>query len=277
VCGCETDTAQLSLRFRVSDTVDAVVVDSAGEPVKALADERRVRRGRVSFRWDGRDERGSLVPDGPYRLRVHLDDEHRTILVPNEVEVDTRAPTVRIVRVRPPVISPDGDRRGDRVRLVYRASERAAPALLVDGSESGSWKLRRRTSFVVWEGRGAGGTARPGRHVIAVRVRDEAGNFSAPSAVMTVRVRFVDLTRSVIRVERRGLLRVHVDADARSFRWSLRRLRGGATGAPVLSGTTARRSLSLRLPERVRAGRYILRVAVGAHSARALVIVRRPR
>jgi FlgD Ig-like domain len=276
VCGCDTGGADLSLRFRVSDTVDAVIVDSEGEPVKAVAEERRVRRGRVRFEWDGRDEQGRFVPDGPYRLRVHLDEEHRTILIPNEVEVDTKPPTVRVVRVRPAKISPDDDRRGDRVRVVYRASERSAPTLLVDGSELGSWKARRMKSFVVWEGAGPSGLARSGPHELAVRVRDEAGNLSVPSEPVTVRVRFVELGRSVLRVERGGRLRAHVDADARSFQWSLRRVRHGKTGAALLSGTVTRQTLSVRLPPRLRPGRYVLRVAVAGHSARAVVLVRRP-
>lgn len=274
VCACATDVAELSLRFRVSDTLTVVIVDRNGVPVRTLAEERPVRRGRVTFRWNGLRDDGRLVPDGPYRLRVHLDDEHRTILVPNEVQVDTKPPRVRIVRVRPPVLSPDGDGLRDQVRVTYRASERAGPVLLADGVSVGEWRPRQRKSFVVWNGRIAGAVARPGPHQLSIRVRDEAGNLSEPSDLVTVRLRFVDLARAVVRVERGGRIRLPVDADARALAWTLRRLRPGGSSAALLSGATSRRVITVRLPPRLPAGRYVLRVTAGRHSARAFVLVR---
>jgi hypothetical protein len=277
VCSCRTSVARLSLRFRVADRVDAVIVDRDAEPVRTLVEDRGVRRGRAAFEWDGRDEAGRVVPDGPYRLRVHLDEERRTILVPNEVEVDTRPPSVGLVRASRRIVSPDGDRRGDRLKLVYRASERAGPLLLVDGEVAAEERARRRRSSVRWDGTLDGRVLRPGLHLLAVRVRDEAGNLSAPTEAVPVRLRYVALTRNVIRVARGGRLRLRVDTDAASYGWSLRRRTARGVGRTVLAGVASRSAISVRLPRRLERGRYVLRVSVGGHKATALVLIVRRR
>ena len=56
--------------------------------------ERRVRPGLVTFEWDGRNDEGRIVPDGPYRLKVEFEDKRRTIVIPNRIFVDTVPPEV---------------------------------------------------------------------------------------------------------------------------------------------------------------------------------------
>ena len=47
--------------------------------------------------------------------------------------MDATPPFIRLVSVRPRVISPDGDSVGDYVRIKYQTSERARAQLYVDG------------------------------------------------------------------------------------------------------------------------------------------------
>ena len=124
------------VRLRRPDRVDAVLVDGKGDPVRTLASDLPRPRGRVTFLWNGRNEEGEVVPDGRYRLRVHLRQSRRTILIPTPVKVETDPPALRILRTTQPVLSPDGDRRHDRFSIFYRTDEQARPVLMVGGKRA---------------------------------------------------------------------------------------------------------------------------------------------
>jgi flagellar hook capping protein FlgD len=87
-CECAKSTAVLSVKLRTREKIDAIVVDENGDPVRTLATDASRRPGRITFRWDGRDDAGDLVPDGSYRLRMHFRGDGRTIVIPNVIRVD---------------------------------------------------------------------------------------------------------------------------------------------------------------------------------------------
>ena len=91
--------------------------------MRTLVPGTRLRRGKVTYTWNGRDDQGRFVPEGVYRPRVHLADQHRTIDLPNDMRVDTTAPRITVVSVSAADVSPDGDGRGDRVVVAYKTSE----------------------------------------------------------------------------------------------------------------------------------------------------------
>jgi hypothetical protein len=271
VCDCATSVAKLSLRSRFPDQMDAEIVDRNGNPVRTLAENRRIGRGRFALRWDGTDDEGAIVPDGAYRLRLELRQNDRTILVPDLIRVDTAPPRVRLLRVVTKTISPDGDRRADRARLLYRATNPAGPILVVDGVMGDELVLRPKRGRVLWDGTVSGRVLPGGPHELALRVRDRAGNLSEPTRTVVVRIRYVELDRQSYTARRGALLRFRAARDAHIVRWKLRR----PNGALVLSGTSKRSTVSVPLPTRVRPGLYRLVVAVGSHRDDALVRVER--
>jgi hypothetical protein len=271
-CGCRHAVARLVFRLRRADTLDLVMVDSEDNPVRTLAVDSRRTPGRVILRWDGRDDDGAVVPDGSYRLRVHLRDDRRTILVPNAVRVDTVPPAVELIGVKPRRISPDGDGRADATTITFRVSERARPVVLVDGAAVRVGKpVRSGTRKVVWDGRRGRGPLGAGAHSLALAARDTAGNVSSPTRAVTLRIRYIRLRESKVRA-RRGFVRVHVLTDARAYEWKLfRRSKPGR--ALVAAGARRPGPALLRLPGNVRPGRYVLRVTANGHSDDAMVIV----
>ena len=271
-CRCETGKARLSLRLREPATVDVVIVDAGGEPVRTLAVDVKRPKGVVAFRWDGRDDAGDVVSDGRYRLRIHLDEQRRTIVVPDPIRVDTRPPEVDLVSFPQRAFSPDGDGRNDKLRLRYRTTERSRPLLVVDGSVVLEGRMRPAgKAKLVWGGRFRGGLARPAAHTLWLRVRDRAGNLSDGAGPMRARVRYVELTRPALRARRAGVLRFRVVADARIFRWKLVR----RSGRPVVARReVGRKVVAVRLPVRIAPGAYRLRVVVNGHEARGRVVVR---
>ncbi|MGH2994790.1 MAG: FlgD immunoglobulin-like domain containing protein, partial [Gaiellaceae bacterium] len=270
-CGCPRQTARLAVGIRKSDSVDATIVDAAGEEVRTLAEDLEHERGFLRLEWDGRNDAGRIVPDGRYRVRVHLDGDRRTIVIPKTIRVDTAPPRVELVRAVLDVVSPDGDGRRDRTRLVYRASEAGAARLLVDGEVARETVVRyRRQATVAWNGMIAGEPARAAVYGLAVQVRDLAGNVSEPTEAILVAVRYVVLDAARYRVRAGRRLRFRVGTDAERFSWTLRR---SGTRRIVLSGFASGPVVSVRVPKRLGGKRYVLRVVALGHAARASLIV----
>jgi hypothetical protein len=258
VCVCPSETAKLRLRFRVTDTVDADILDADGEVVRSLG-ERRVRPGVVTFEWDGRNDEGQVVPDGPYRLRVELEDKRRTIVVPNRVFVDTVPPEILAMRQNVLAFSPDGDRHADVVRVAYEADGPGGPLLYVGDELVAEERTRRPRSFVRWGGRLDGELLPPGSYRLTLRVRDPAGNLSRESERITVELRYITLSAGAYRAARGGVLVFGADTDSPRWSWRLQRLRGGKLRRVVLSREDVSGDQSVRLrPRLVPPGRYQL-------------------
>ena len=269
-CACATSTARLALRLREHATVDAVIVDDDGDPVRTLATNAAKRKGPVVFEWDGRDDAGDVVADGRYRLRVHLAEQRRTIVIPNPIRVDTEKPRVELVRVRQRAFSPDGDKRNDRLRILYRTTERGRPLLFVDGIVIAEGTMRPAgRARLVWGGRFAGRLARPAAHRVWVRVRDRAGNVSEPTTPIRVRVRYIELTRRSFRVRKGGVLRFRVVTDG-AYSWALVR-----PGRRISAAYATGKVVAVRIPavDAFPPGRYVLRV-VAATGRRDASVVR---
>jgi flagellar hook assembly protein FlgD len=272
-CECETRSAHMALRFRKSDSIDAYVVDSAGDRVRALTTDERVQRGNFSFLWDGRTDGGAVATDGRYRLWVHLDEQRRTILLPNTVEIDTAAPRLKVLEQPRRVFSPDGNGRGDKLEIRYRANEKASVDVLVGGDVVVRGKARPQgEGKVSWQGELDGEPAEPGVYEVAIQARDPAGNIAAAVPIGDVRVQYVSLARNVLRVRRGGVLRFRVVGDALPFRWRLTRQTGARASIGARSRTNA---VAVRLPRSLKSGRYTLEVESSGRRDAALVYVTR--
>jgi hypothetical protein len=264
VCDCDSRLATIQFKLRKPDRVRVEIVDSGGNVVRTLVRGRKLRRGTVTYTWNGRDDAGHFVRQGVYEPRVHLTDQHRTIDLPNEMRVDTTPPTIALVSVTPRTFSPDGDGRSDRVVVQYKTTEAAHGVLLVDGTRVVFTRRQLQKTSLDWNGRVQGQSLRPGVHRLQLAAQDRAGNLSEPGKPFEVLLRYVSLARDRIPAKAGTKFGVRVSADAR-VHWQLLAREGGA--APGL--------LVLRAPKRP--GRYTLTVSVGEHSARAAVIVSRRR
>ena len=258
-CDCATRVAVIRFRLRKPDRVRLDIVDGSGTVVRTLVPGRRLRRGTVTSTWNGRDDQGRFVAQGIYKPRVHLADQHRTIDLPNEMQVDTTAPRISIVSLAPRTISPNGDGRNDLIRIAYRLSEPAHAILFVDGQRVIFTRRQLERSSLDWTGNVDGLAIRPGDHRVWLAAEDRAGNMAATKAVRVV-ARYVELARHSIRAKAGTRFGVRVSADRR-VHWRLGARRG--TAAPGL--------LVLRAPPKP--GRYTLAVTVPGHADGADLIV----
>jgi FlgD Ig-like domain len=264
VCECARDLAVISFVLRKQGTVTVQMLDGDGDRIRTLVRDREEPRGRVSYTWDGRDDLGNIVEDGIYRPRVLLDEHGRTIVLPNPIRVDTKAPRIRLLRVRPQVFSPDGDGRRDRLVARYEINELARAMMLVNGRRRVLEKFRATEGRLVWFGRVDGRTVAPGTYEIRVRAFDRAGNRSSSRRTVPIVVRYVELARDRIEVVAGKRFSVRVSTDALTYRWVFAGERG----------IVRRRSLVLRAPQTP--GRYRVIVAVRDRADSADVVVTEP-
>lgn len=81
-------TAKVSFTLtRADSSADVLIIDSAGEQVRALQLDADLAAGRHELSWDGLADDGRRVPPGPYALRVLLGEQDRDILPPGRIRV----------------------------------------------------------------------------------------------------------------------------------------------------------------------------------------------
>ncbi len=263
VCECPTETASISFRLRKPAQVTVDVLDAQDRSVRTLVRGDIRLAGRVTYRWDGRDDSGRVLPEGSYRPRVRLAEHGRTIVLPNPMRIDVTAPAIRLLSVRPGVFSPNGDGRNDRISARYEMTERAEPVLLAEGRRRVVGLFQRRVSKLDWNGDGAGGPPRQGIVEISMRATDPAGNRSRVSRTVPIVVRYIALARHRLAVKPGEGFAIGVVTDMPSYRW---RFAGKA-------GLTSVRTLRLRAPETP--GTYMVFVrAPDGHADSAVVVVR---
>jgi hypothetical protein len=262
VCGCPDDTARIAFQLRRADRLTLSIEDGDGKIVRTILRDRPVRRGGLGRFWDGRDDLGAVVPDGVYKPRVHLADQHRTIVLPNPIRIDTKPPDVTVVSWIPRrrVLTPDRNFRHERLEVRYRLSEPAHVILYVGGKRRSRSRSQQLSGIARWFGRENGRGVRAGRYRVTLAARDIAGNLSHPVPVGTVFVRYVRLPHRVYRAAAGTRFGTRVLTDSPGVRWRLGNRHG-----------TGRRHLVLRAPKQP--GRYRLTVSVGDHQATAIVVV----
>jgi FlgD Ig-like domain len=261
VCECARDVAVVSFVLRKGATVTVDMLDGDGERVRRLVQDREEQRGRVSYTWDGRDDAERIVEEGVYRPRVVLEENGRTIVLPNPIRVDTSAPRIRFLNARPRVFSPDGDGRRDRLTARYESNEASRAMMLVDGRRRVLSKFRSTEGQLVWFGRVDGRPVPPGTYEIRLRAFDRAGNRSSSRRVVPVVVRYLELTRGRIDAVAGRRFSVGVLTDALSYRWVFAGERG----------TRRARRLVLRAPDTP--GMYRVYVSLGGRFADSTEVV----
>ena len=171
-CNCRHATSHLSFLLRHRERIDVSVVNADGGHVATLAQGQDAPAGRVGFDWDGRGEDGRVVPDGVYRLKVRLERDRRTILIPSTIHVDTTSPKARVLGVQ----------SGPGLDVRYTSSETARALLVLDGKVVARGAKRRPgKARLVWDG-----PLPPGSPEVTVVLVDPAGNRSEPTQPVSV-------------------------------------------------------------------------------------------
>lgn len=261
--GSVSPVAHIDFRVRTRESVEVWIVDSHGRAVDSLLFNRSVKpRTKLDLVWNGLSAAGLLLPDGVYRPVVKLLRSHRTITLPNDIQLDTTPPKITVKHPQYPIISPDGDGRHDVFRTRYTINEPAHAILLVRGTKVLFTRTSKQTGELTWNGRLPDKTrAVPGRYVLSVSAQDTAGNLAKSYPFAIVQVRFVVLARTRVVVAPGAGFALRVSTDAEQVRWSLH----------GRSGVLPRGTLHLRAP--MSTGVFQLYVTAAGHAARCTVVV----
>jgi hypothetical protein len=254
--------AHVRFRLRTRERIEVWIENGSGDRVRTLLMGRTLRAGsHLNLVWDGFTDHGTLEPDGVYRPVVKLERSHRTIVLPNDIHLDTKPPLITVKKPQYPIISPDGDGHRDSFTTAYRIDERAHAILLVRGRQVVYTLRQRQTGSVTWNGKVMGRTVGPGRYALSIAALDTAGNRSKAYPFAIVQVRYVVLARKRVVVRPGGKFALRVSTDAPVVHWTLH----------GRSGDERRGTLHFRAPKSP--GVYHLYVSAAHHAAVCAVIV----
>jgi flagellar hook assembly protein FlgD len=263
-CGCATGKATIRFKLRRGDVVDVTVDGPGGTPVRLLAVAERFPAGRVVFRWNGMTDTGVRAPDGIYRVQIHLVHQHRTILLPNKILLDTVPPEVLSATANRQQFSPDDDRQADSVTVSYTLSEQAHVIVYLDGTRIVRTRFAKERNTFSWDGVVHKQLLPPGTYTLSVGAVDLAGNATpvARRARILVQIRYIVLaSHRIAGVAAGRKFDIGVSTDAKHYSWTLGARSGVATGPDLV----------LRAP--AKPGRYELKVTERGHSDSAVVVV----
>ena len=289
-CGCSK--AHVIVRFDLpkAQRVTVSLVNRAGEVARTFADDRFLSKGTHPFRWNGRGDDGVVVPDGPYRLRVGLREEGRSITAPRVLHVDTRPPQPRIVAVTPPTLVPGAASRRGRARIRFVGPSTPPAQFAVWRTDGGKAKQvagfsgRRGRQTATWDGLVNGRPAPEGSYAFSVTVQDKAGNKgSVPRKLPPVKggavrrggvaVAYFTLNGPLVPVRPGSIARFTVGPLPRPTRWRLAPYgRGGAIRSGVSHGST----IAVRIPRDADADIYSLFATSGNRRAAWPLVVGNP-
>ncbi len=273
-----------------ADDVDAYVVDESGTIVRTLATGRHMRRAvrhpDGDFSWNGREDNGSIAPDGRYYIRVALLGQGRTIQLAKPITVK-RVPPHPSVRGVSPSLIPRGGRTA--VTISYRGNQNLDPVVLIYRTDvPGRPFLVDRfqashTAPAEWNGQIQGHPAPAGTYLVGLEVTDAACNVgrfpvTLPPPPGTTRgagvsVRYLAAQPSLDPVPAGSRAVIDVDARGRGFQWTLWRagVRKPITGGSERAGEYVVR---VRLPRTGGAGLYKLSVRAGSDHTEVPVVAR---
>jgi hypothetical protein len=262
--GVRLKAADVIFQLGRREEIDAWIQDKNGNRVRTLEAARTFARGaKLDLVWDGFNDSGMLVADGVYVPVVRLIRSHRTIVLPNEIRIDTKPPVITVRHPQYPIISPDGDGRHDMFTVPYRINKPASAILSVRGTRLEFTRSVKQVGEVHWNGKfGVPPRAvRPGRYVVTIAAEDVAGNESKPFPFAIVQVRYITLARNRVVVGLGGKFALRVSTDVPSVRWTLH----------GRSGTQRSGTLHFTAPKST--GVYRLYVTAGSHAALCTVVV----
>ncbi len=294
-CGT-VDHSRLGISFYLlyrTDDASVDIVDAGGTIVRSLASARHMRKGvrtpDGNFTWNGREDNGSVAPDGTYYVRVALLRQGRTYDLSNaggqpvKITIETVPPRPRVTSVSvqgatagsAPQITPPGAKvtidytgtdGGRPTVTIYRTDLPGAPQIVK------TFQTQHGSRSAVWDGLLRGGALPPqGTYLVGLSVRDAACNLgrfppvnppppgTTPRAGVTVR--YLAAQPPLTPVPAGSKATVYVDANRRRYHWTL--WRAGAR-KPSAQGAQQPFQLPVKLPPARGAGLYHLVITAGA-------------
>jgi len=296
------DRLNLSFLIKSEDDVTVDVVDTKGDRVKRLADNRRLQAYTGLFlKWDGRADDGRTAPDGTYRARIALRREGRSVVIQKSFLKDTEPPEVRVTSVGPnkqpgPELLPTPD--GKPVTIRFQAPPRQRKLTIFRTHPGpvepvlGPLPIPDGNSYQ-WDGTRANGRrVRPGTYLAVVEARDQGQSVGTSVPLRPGRarlpqigfgrrlpgqggitVRYLGVQPPLVPLAAGRSHPIFVDARGEQVQWSLRRAGAGPRPSRRSGGKVATRDLRVPIP-RGNSGLFVLTVRAGTRKQQVALPVR---
>lgn len=69
------ETSQISFNLNQAATIQVLILDADGWPIKHLVENTALPAGRNSITWNGKDDQNTIVPDEAYAIYIHAENE----------------------------------------------------------------------------------------------------------------------------------------------------------------------------------------------------------
>lgn len=298
------DRENINFLIKQKDDVTVDVVDTRGDRVRRLADNRTLPAYKALFlKWDGRADDGTMAPDGTYRVRVALRREGRSVVVPKAFRKDTTAPVVRVTSVGPvkgpgPELLPNPQGAAATIRFSAPARRKRisiwrtapGPATRIVGPE----KLADEVTSWDWDGTVDGRRVRPGTYLAVVEAQDAGQNIGTSVPLRRradgervpliaygaklpgrggITVRYLGVQPPSVPLPAGRSATIFVDSRGQKVNWSLRRAGGGPRPLRRSGGLVSPPRLKVPIP-RGESGIYLLTVRAGSRMQRVALPVR---
>lgn len=199
---------EATVRYAVPEPGDATVLvqstDTGRLVIRRTVELTDLAAGQHTWRWDGRDGQGAMLPDGTYRLELLFTMADGTRRVTNastridtEVSVHlTRGETYGVARDAVQTVYPRTEVVRDSLGMVPEVGEPVHEATLLIKDRAGrtvlqrdvtKWHRAKRFEEIRWTARRGGQPLPAGRYRAVIRAKDRVGN-EGRSAAIDVRV-----------------------------------------------------------------------------------------
>ncbi|TLN27470.1 hypothetical protein FDZ74_01370, partial [bacterium] len=177
---------QATISFNTSHDalVTLEILNSSNAPVRTLVNGQRLAAGAQTFKWDGRDDAGTIVGDGTHYYRITAVSPTVNIFtstIKNSFTVDKGAPAVTEL-----TLNPDPYRLGTTTQLtvMYNLSENATVSVNIYNGTTLVRKLVQNQVQIAgyrtasWDGKDdAGSNVGEGIYTVVIRAVDSYGQY----------------------------------------------------------------------------------------------------
>lgn len=183
-------TARISFKMNEPATITVAIVDPSdrGGKVRATVKQGAVKQGRLTLKWDGKDDAGTLLPDGRYIVNIKArantrswSGKQRSWNSNRAILVDTTPPKLAQLRVQSAIAT------GAKGACQVQATAAEAGTLMIEAIPApGSGRAlatrapapvgKNATAKWSWDGIAKGSPAPPGLYVIRTTLSDKLAN-----------------------------------------------------------------------------------------------------
>ena len=179
------DITTISFTASTLSFFDMKIFDSSDQLIRQLVSQALYpdpQTQKIQVQWDGRQDNGSFVKNGQYKLVIKAGRQEKSIMI----GVDKK-PSLTNVKIAPNPFSPDGNGVNDATTISYNLSENSYVTVEIYQQDTLVGKLTDNLFQTygsyshIWDGKdGQGANLAGGQYTVKISAKAETGNIADP-------------------------------------------------------------------------------------------------